>query len=75
MDLKGFGSDVLGCVEINEEKLSELIIDKVVLHSLKKVVEDSSNPFDDQAYAMLAPLVAPKIKEVLASLIHKVEVK
>lgn len=74
MNLKDFGVEALVCVEINEEKLAELLIDKVVLASLEKVVEDTSNPFDDQALALLSPLVGPKVKELLASLIHKVEV-
>ena len=71
MNSAEFGKELLGCVALDEKKLANLLIEKIVLHSLKKVVEDSSNPFDDQAYALLAPLVGPKIEEALAELMAK----
>lgn len=66
MDLKDAGKELLGCISLDEKKVADLLVEKIVLHALKKVVEDSSNPFDDQAYALLAPLVGPKIEEALA---------
>lgn len=72
MDLNEFGKEVIGCVSIDEKKVADLLVEKVVLHALKKVVEDTSNPFDDQAFALLAPLVGPKIEEALAELLGKV---
>lgn len=71
MKLSEFGKELIECVELNEEKAAELFVDKVVLHALKKVVEDTTNPFDDQAYAILAPLIGPKVKEVLKESLGK----
>lgn len=71
MNSKEFGKGLLECVSLDEKKLADLLVEKVVLHALKKVVEDSTNPFDDQAYALLAPLVGPKIEEALAELLGK----
>lgn len=71
MNTVEFGKELLGCVSLDEKKLAELLVEKVVLHSLKKVVEDTSNPFDDQAYALLAPLVGPKVEEAVAELLGK----
>ena len=72
MNLSEFGKEALGCVSIDEKKLADLLIEKVVLAALAKVVKDSANPFDDQAYALLAPLIGPKIEEVLAEALAKV---
>ena len=72
MNLPEFGKELLGCVSIDEKKAADLLIEKIVLHALKKVVEDTSNPFDDQAYALLAPLIGPKIEEVLAEGLAKI---
>ncbi len=69
MDVKLIGKELLGCVDV--EKAGEIIIEKVGLAALKKVVDDSANKFDDAAYAMLAPLFAAKIKEVLKELAEK----
>ena len=71
MNLPEFGKELVGCVSVDEKKVSELLVSKVVLHALKKVVEDSSNPFDDQAFALIAPLIGPKIEEALAELLGK----
>ena len=74
MILSEFGKELAGCISLDEKKVADLIVEKVVLHALKKVVEDSSNPFDDQAFALLAPLIGPKIEEVLAESLAKIGV-
>lgn len=71
MDLGTVGKELLGCVSLDEKKLAKLLVEEIVLHSLKKVVADTTNPFDDQAYALLAPLVGPKIEEALAEVLAK----
>lgn len=71
MNVQEFGKELLGCVSIDEKKVADVLVEKVVLHALKKVVEDTTNPFDDQAYALLAPLVGPKVEEALAELLGK----
>ena len=72
MNVQEFGKELLGCVSLDEKKVADLLVEKVILHALKKVVEDTANPFDDQAYALLAPLVGPKVEEALAELLGKV---
>lgn len=71
MDLKPIAHDLVECID--QEKLAALLVDKIVFASLKKVVEDSSNPFDDSAYAMLAPLIEPKAKEAIIELFAKLK--
>ena len=66
MNVSEFSKKLVGCISLDEKKVSNLLIEDVVLHALKKVVEDTSNPFDDQAFALIAPLIGPKIEEVLA---------
>ena len=67
MDSKEIGKELLECIDV--EKLSVVIVEKVIDAELKKIVEDSSNKFDDAAYAMLAPILLPKAKEALISLV------
>ena len=52
--------EVVECVDV--EKLSVLLVNKLVLGSLKKVVEDSSNKFDDVIFAELSPLMEKEAK-------------
>lgn len=73
MNTGEFGKKLIECVSIDEKKISVLVVEEVVLHALKKVVEDTSNPFDDSAYAMLAPILAPKAEEALSELIAKLK--
>ena len=67
MDTKLIGKELLGCVDL--EKASKIIIDEVALAALKKVVDDSTNKFDDAAYAMLVPLLVPQLELALGKLI------
>ncbi len=71
MNLSETGKEVAACISIDEKKLANVVVEKVILHALQKVVKDTTNPFDDQAYAMLAPLVGPKIEEAVAELFGK----
>jgi hypothetical protein len=71
MNSADFGKELLGCISLDEKKLSKLVIEGVVLHALEKVVKDSDNIFDDQAFALIAPLIGPKIEEVLAEYLGK----
>ena len=61
---------LLSVIDLN--KLSVIVIEDVILGSLKKVVEDSSNSFDDAAFAMVAPLVKAEAEKYLAELIAKI---
>lgn len=67
MDSKELGKKALSCIDLN--KLGSLIIDDIVFAALKKVVDDSSNKFDDAAYAMAAPLIKVEIEKQIAKLI------
>lgn len=71
MDAKLIGKELLGCIDL--EKMAGIVIDEVIFAALKKVVDDSTNKFDDAAYAMLAPLLEPKAKEAIAELIAKLK--
>ena len=71
MNLNEFGKELAGCVSLDEKKVAELLVNKIVLHALEKVVKDTTNPFDDQAFALLAPLIGPKVEEVLIEQLSK----
>lgn len=71
MDLKLIGKKALECIDL--EKLSNIIVEDVIFASLKKVVDDSANKFDDAAYAMLAPLIEVEAKKQLAKLIAELK--
>lgn len=71
MDTKELGKKALSCIDL--AKLGGIIIDDVVFASLKKVVDDSSNKFDDAAYAMVAPLIKIEIEKQLAKLIAEIQ--
>ena len=61
--------EVVECVDV--EKLSVLLVNKLVLGSLKKVVEDSSNKFDDVIFAELPPLMEKEAKKLIEVLLEK----
>lgn len=67
MDTKTLGKKLLECVDT--DKVMKLIIEDVAIAALKKVVDDSTNKFDDAAFAMLEPLLVPqlelKLKEII----------
>lgn len=67
MDGKLLLKKALGTIDLNA--LSNILIEDVIFASLKKVVEDSENKFDDAAYAMLAPLIEAEAKKQLAKLV------
>jgi hypothetical protein len=71
MEAKVIGKELLGVIDFN--KLAAVIVDQVIDAELKKLVDDSSNKFDDAAYAMLAPLLLPKAKEALLALAAQAE--
>ena len=50
---------------IDLKKLANGIVDNVIEESLKKVVADSSNTFDDSAMLMLWPLVEKEVKKLI----------
>ena len=61
--------EVVECVDV--EKLSVLLVNKLVLGSLKKVVDDSSNKFDDVIFAELSPLMEKEAKKLIEVLLEK----
>ena len=67
MDSKELGKKALACIDL--EKLVDLLIKDIIFASLKKVVDDSENKFDDAAYAMVAPLLEAEAKKQLAKLV------
>jgi len=50
---------------INLKALANGIIDNVIEESLKKVVADSANPFDDMAMASLWPVLELEVKKMI----------
>ena len=67
MDGKLLLKKALGTIDL--DALSNILIEDVIFASLKKVVDDSGNKFDDAAYAMLAPLIEAEAKKQLAKLV------
>lgn len=48
------------------------VLDDVLEPALKKVVADTSNPFDDVLMASVYPVLEEKLKEEVAELINKI---
>lgn len=71
MDIKKVEKDLLACIDV--EKAGAIIVKDVAFAALKKVVDDSSNKFDDAAYAMLAPLLEDKLAEALKEFVEKLK--
>ena len=67
MDSKMLLKGLLDCVD--DKKLSVFVVEQVALAALKKVVDDSTNKFDDAAYAMLVPLLVPQLEAALGKVI------
>jgi hypothetical protein len=63
MDLKPVLHDLLGCIDL--KKAEKILVEDLVLAALKKVVDDSTNKFDDAAYAMLVPLLVPQLEALI----------
>lgn len=69
--MEDLGKKLIACIDL--EKVGELVIDELALGSLKKVVEDSSNPFDDAGYNLVAPLLKAELHKALTALIVKLK--
>ncbi len=54
---------LLGSVDL--KKLANGVVDNVIEEALKKVVADSSNPYDDMILNSLWPLVEKEVKELI----------
>lgn len=67
MDTKLIGKELLECVDL--EKVGAILIDNIIDAELKKIIADSTNKFDDAAYALLAPILLPQAKIALAKLV------
>lgn len=50
---------------VDLKKLANGLIDEVVEDALKKVVADSSNPFDDMLMASVYPVLEKELKELI----------
>lgn len=50
---------------INLEGLCDGLLDNVINPLLDKVVADSANPFDDQAKAIVYPIIEKELKKVI----------
>lgn len=62
-------------IKIDLNAISNGLIDAVLEPALQKVVDDSSNPFDNAAMAMLYPILEVEAKKLLAVEIAKLEAK
>jgi hypothetical protein len=56
----------------NLQGFADGIIDEVLEPALRKVVEDSKNPFDDMAFAAVYPVLEVELKKQIAELISKI---
>ena len=70
MDAKVIGKELLSCVDLS--KLSDVIVDQIVVAEINKIVADSSNKFDDAAAGLLLPILVPQLKAVIAAQIAKI---
>lgn len=59
---------LLESIDLN--KLAEGVLDDLIDEALQKVVDDSSNPFDNAAKAMIYPLLSAEIKKVVAKAVE-----
>jgi hypothetical protein len=50
---------------IQLEGMADGLLDNVIEPVLDKIVEDSANPWDNQAKAMLYPLVSKELKKLI----------
>ena len=50
--------------------LSAGILDELLQPALQKIVDDSSNPFDNAAMAMLFPLLDAELKKLVAKAVE-----
>lgn len=71
MDVKVIGKELLGCIDL--AKVSDIIVDEIVVAEINKVVADSSNKFDDAAAGILLPILVPQLKALIASEIAKLK--
>ena len=62
---------LIGCIDL--EKLSVILVEDLIIGTLKKVVDDSTNKFDDAAFNMLAPIAKEKGEVALKELIAKLK--
>ena len=60
-------------LELDLDGLVLDVIEKVALEALEKVVADSSNPFDDVAYAALKEPLKAQLKKLLQKAEDKLE--
>jgi hypothetical protein len=52
---------------IDLTKLSSGLLDEVLEPALQKVVDDTTNPFDNAAMAMLYPTLEAELKKLIAA--------
>ena len=69
MDLKKVTDILLDNVNLGGMAFS--IIDDVLEEALKKVVADSSNPFDDMLMASVYPVLEKELKDLITEQINK----
>jgi hypothetical protein len=62
---------LLESVDIN--KLVAGVLDEVIDEALQKVVDDSANPFDNAAKAMLYPLLSSELKKLVESKVAEIK--
>lgn len=58
---------------VDLKTLTDGLLDQALVPALQKVVDDSTNKFDDAAMALLLPILEPKLKEVIAAEIEKLK--
>ena len=50
---------------VDLKKLANGVLDNVIEEALKKVVADTTNPFDDMAMASLWPVLEAEVKKMI----------
>lgn len=72
MDAKSFGKALLKRVDVRGLVVEDLMLG-LVKAKLEEIVKDSSNSFDDAAFAMVWPMLEKGVKEGLDALLKQVE--
>jgi len=60
-------------IKIDLAKIANGLVDKCLEPALQKVVDDTTNPFDNAAMAMVYPTLEKELKELVAKEVKKLE--
>lgn len=60
-------------VKVDLKKIGHGLIDQILEPALQKVVDDTTNPFDNAAMAMVYPTLEVEVKKLLDAQVEKLE--